>query len=203
VTTTERAAAALLAVGALMLAARLWVVDLVAVRGPGMAPTLIEGDLVLVLRPPFARVEAGSPVLFEVPGEGVRSVKRAVAGPGGSVEVRRGVASVGGQALARGPTRTAPVPLAGCAALPVALAEEGVGDRRWWRIGGGLVDQEPLAVPAAHWYLLGDHRGAGGDSRQWGPVPEEAITGVAVAVLWSTDPCGAGPAWGRVLRAIH
>jgi len=38
----------------------------------------------------------------------------------------------------------------------------------------------PITVPKGHLFVLGDNRGASEDSRFWGPVPLEAITGRVV-----------------------
>lgn len=37
----------------------------------------------------------------------------------------------------------------------------------------------PIKVPAHHWFLMGDNRGASLDSRSWGPVPSRWIVGLA------------------------
>jgi signal peptidase I len=36
---------------------------------------------------------------------------------------------------------------------------------------------KPITVPAGHLFVLGDNRGASDDSRFWGPVPEDWVTG--------------------------
>jgi signal peptidase I len=38
----------------------------------------------------------------------------------------------------------------------------------------------PVRVPPAHYFVLGDNRGASDDSRFWGPIPAAAIVGVVV-----------------------
>lgn len=40
----------------------------------------------------------------------------------------------------------------------------------------------PIAIPAGHWFVLGDNRGAADDSRWWGPVPTSWIVGVAMSL---------------------
>jgi hypothetical protein len=45
---------------------------------------------------------------------------------------------------------------------------------------------EAITVPKGTWFLAGDFRGESDDSRFWGPVPTEAITGV---VKYRTGRC--------------
>jgi signal peptidase I len=42
----------------------------------------------------------------------------------------------------------------------------------------------PIKIPADHFFMMGDNRGASDDSRFWGPVPEKWIIGQAFATYW-------------------
>lgn len=48
----------------------------------------------------------------------------------------------------------------------------------------------PFTVPAGHWFMMGDNRGASDDSRFWGPVPKAWIIGEAFATYWPLDRIG-------------
>lgn len=47
-----------------------------------------------------------------------------------------------------------------------------------------VVDQT-FEVPEGHYFMMGDHRSISRDSRDWGTVPREYITGRAVMIYWS------------------
>ncbi|MDQ3759017.1 MAG: signal peptidase I [Actinomycetota bacterium] len=49
---------------------------------------------------------------------------------------------------------------------------------------------DPITVPADHYFMLGDNRGASDDSRFWGPVPEDWIVGKVVLTYWPPGDVG-------------
>jgi signal peptidase I len=58
--------------------------------------------------------------------------------------------------------------------------------------GGGETCEFPreITVPADHYFMMGDNRGASDDSRFWGPVPREWIIGPAFATYWPPKRVG-------------
>ena len=55
--------------------------------------------------------------------------------------------------------------------------------------GGGERVQLPgaITVPAGHYFMMGDNRGASDDSRFWGPVPRDWIIGGAFVTYWPPE----------------
>jgi len=49
---------------------------------------------------------------------------------------------------------------------------------------------DPIRVPAGHWFMMGDNRGASDDSRFWGPVPKDWIIGDAFFTYWPPERIG-------------
>ena len=47
-----------------------------------------------------------------------------------------------------------------------------------------------ITVPADHYFMMGDNRGASDDSRFWGPVPRKWIIGGAFGTYWPPDRIG-------------
>jgi signal peptidase I len=90
-------------------------------------------------------------------------VKRVVAGPGDSIEVRGGHVIRNGRAVRE----------------PYALA-----------CSQPACNLEPFTVPAGSWFMMGDNRGNSDDSRYWGPVPRSWIVGRAVVRYWPVDRAG-------------
>ena len=73
-------------------------------------PTLLPGDRFLVNKTTYQRqfVRRGDEVVFRVPSEGVKWVKRVIALPGDTVEVKDNEVFVNGQQLVREPAPLAP-----------------------------------------------------------------------------------------------
>ena len=49
---------------------------------------------------------------------------------------------------------------------------------------------EEITIPAGHYFMMGDNRGASDDSRFWGPVPRSWIIGQAFFTYWPPDRIG-------------
>jgi signal peptidase I len=158
-----------------------------------MEPTLVKGQRILVNRigNRFSDPDIGDVLVFHPPagaeqentcGSGpppegqvcdkptperadVNFVKRVVAGPGDRISIDNGHVILNGKRQTEDFARPC---------------------------GGGSDCDFPreVTVPADHYFMMGDNRGASDDSRFWGPVPRKWIIGGAFATYWPPKRIG-------------
>ena len=124
----------------------------------GLAPLvpLLDGSGV---RYPFHPPQRGDVVVFRFPLNPSRDfVKRVMALPGETVEIRQGVVFINGE------PQEEPY---------VTHASKFI--------------RAPVTLGPDEYYVLGDNRRASNDSRDWGPVPLENIVGKALVIYWPWD----------------
>ena len=140
----------------------------VKVEGTSMMPSLTDQERIFinkfVYRLGLDEVQRGDTVVFWFPGDPSKSyIKRVIGLPGDRVEIVAGVVHVNGRAL-----------------------EEPYVPEEYRDLG----TYPAVLVPEDRFYVLGDHRSSSNDSRNWGPVPREAIYGKAVFVYWPLEKLG-------------
>jgi signal peptidase I len=185
-----------------------------------MKPTLLEGDRIFVnrmaydVRVPFVGwplvhrrdPERGDIVVLWSPVDGRRLVKRAVAVPGDTVEVRGGRLYLNGVVAHYEPLVGEPLRRIDPASLDGGdLALERVGDKAHAVMasgGPGGRDFSATVVPPGQYFLVGDHRDNSYDSRAWGFAPRDNIIGQATAIVFSVDWPHVRPRWPRFLTAL-
>jgi signal peptidase I len=163
---------------AIVLAIKQWVVNPYRIPSASMEPTLhcARGgesectarfsDRVLANRFIYRFVDPkrGDIVVFETPRHAQREcaasgtfVKRIVALPGESWEMRDGRVFINGSRLEE----------------PYVTADRRDGDT-----------QPPKKIPDDHYFVMGDNRGSSCDSRVWGPLPRASLIGKVFAVYF-------------------
>jgi signal peptidase I len=168
-----------------------------------MKPTILEGDLITVnklaydLKLPFTLTRLaewdqparGEIVVFFSPENGTRMVKRIVAGPGDTIEMRHEVLFLNNEEVAY-----SPVPEHAFAAeiyedsAPI-IAREAHPDRDHWVMAlpsrSALRSFPPFTLPPGKYFMMGDSRDNSHDSRFFGPVDRRQIVGRSTRVLFS------------------
>jgi signal peptidase I len=144
-----------------------FVVQTFRVEQESMLDTFVEGQHLLIdkLTPRIDDYSRGDVVVFHAPpdwDDGTPFIKRVIGEPGDTVAVRDGAVFVNG----------------------VQLDEPYVH----YPIEAGAWDE--ITVPAGELIVMGDHRDASVDSREFGPVPIENVIGRAVLRFWPLDTLG-------------
>ncbi len=170
-----------------------------------MKPTILEGDLVFVnklaydLKIPLTltRLAAwddpkmGDVVVFFSPADGMRLVKRVVAGPGDSVELRGNVLFINDRPMDYEIAENHPFsPEVYEDAKPVLAHETGATGQHWVMAlpsRSALRSFPRLVVPEGKYFMMGDSRDNSMDSRFFGAVDRKQIVGRAEGVLASFD----------------
>jgi signal peptidase I len=165
------------------------------------APTLLPGDRVLVNKTTYRRrfLRRGDEVVFRVPSEPGRNwVKRVIALPGDTVEVKANEVFVNGTRLERKPVVRANL---GAAAREIEgeLFEETNSDRSYRILFAAetkpLPDYPQAKVPDGMCFVLGDNRNKSSDSRTIGFVVISDVLGDVQYRYW---PAATWTRFGRV-----
>ncbi len=149
-------AAVILAGAALALGVRAWGVEPVSVSSESMEPTVGKGAIVLLSHLPWSADASldGRVVAFHSPEDDALVIKRVAAVAGQTLAIRDGVLYVDEEVVAE----------------PYVDPDQTDG-----------TFFPKVTVPEGHVFVLGDNRVASIDSRDFGFVPVESITGT---VLW-------------------
>jgi signal peptidase I len=141
----------------------------VKVEGTSMMPWLTDQERIFVNKfvYRFGEIQRGDIVVFWFPLDPTKSyIKRVIGLPGDIVEIDRGTVIVNGR----------------------RVDEPYVPEQYRDYMSSG-----PITVPPDHYYVLGDHRNASNDSRNWGTVERKRIYGKAVFVYWPLEKFGVLP----------
>ena len=143
-----------------------YVVQAFKVQGTSMSPELADGERILVNKFVYYvdDIQRGDVVVFWYPEDpNLSFIKRVIALPGETVEIRAGAVYVNGRLLDE------------------PYVSEQNADRR------SFPAEE---IRPGHYFVLGDNRRGSNDSRSWGLVPERYIYGKAILRLWPPSVMG-------------
>jgi signal peptidase I len=138
----------------------------VKVEGTSMAPLLSDQERIFINKfvYRFEPIQRGDVVVFWYPLDRTKSfIKRVIALPGETVEIRQGIVYVNGKTLAE-------------PYVPPKYED--------------MSDYGPVKVPRQMYFVMGDHRISSNDSRIFGPVARRFIYGRAVFAYWPMDHFG-------------
>lgn len=170
-----------------------------------MKPTILEGDLVLVnklaydLKFPFTlwrlgswnKPHRGDIVVFFSPKDGTRLVKRVMAGPGDTIELRNNVVFLNGQRLTYDIRKEHPFGREIFEDSLAILAKEQSPDTLHWVMAlpsrTARRDYPLTTIPAGKYFMMGDSRDNSFDSRYYGLVDQKEIVGRVRQVILSFD----------------
>lgn len=156
-----------------------------SVPSPSMSPSLLPGDYILVDKSVRTPVRGDMIVFTDNRGEHQYLVKRVVGLGGEEVHVAGRLVYIDCQPGAPN-----------CQPLSEPYAD--FSDRN-----GTLGKSGDWEVPAGAFFVLADNRNAGEDSRHYGTVRWELITGRPFLIYWSTDPSTGSIRWSRVGRSLR
>ena len=143
-----------------------YVVQAFKVQGTSMSPELADGERILVNKFVYyvGEIHREDVVVFWYPEDPDLSfIKRVIALPGETVEIRSGAVYINGRLLEE------------------PYVSERNADHRSF---------PPQEIRPGHFFVLGDNRRGSNDSRSWGLVPERYIYGKAILRLWPPEAMG-------------
>jgi signal peptidase I len=185
---------------ALAVVCRSAVVEAFVIPSASMSPSILPGDRVLAtkLGVQYRRFERGDVVVFRNPDNRHQQwIKRIVGLPGETVEVREGIPYVNGKPALREKTRDEDQASGGGNGLPRVALETVEGTRYPVGYDPGTTASSGAAITlrGSEYYVLGDNRSHSADSREFGPVAQGDITGLASCVYW---PARSWSRWGAL-----
>lgn len=136
-----------------------------------MSPNYPDGEYLLTDKVTyrFSEPDRGDIIVFEAPtNDGQEYIKRIIALPGEEVSVKNGKVFINGR----------------------ELEETYIADDMETSSGSFLEEGESETVPEEEYFVLGDNRPHSSDSRAWGFVAKEKITGRAWVIYWPLQEAG-------------
>ncbi|MFH1842429.1 MAG: signal peptidase I [bacterium] len=188
-----------------------------------MIPTILEGERIFVnklaydLKLPYTQTklarwsdpDRGDIVICHSPKDGTRLVKRVIGIPGDVLTLRDNVLFLNGEPQVYGPPDPRAAALAAVEAPDrhLVYSEDLSGHRHAIMTTPRIAarrDFGPVTVPADQYFVMGDNRDNSSDSRYFGCISREVITGEVLGVVASVDLDNHWrPRWGRFFRHLE
>lgn len=156
-----------------------YVLEIYSVPSSSMQPSLYPGDSVIVLKMGYSQVKSGDVIVFPHPKTGELFIKRVVSeGPSEVMVIGRKVWVDGVQEEISEYDNNG--------------SNEFISKSNNYNVMFTKIDQSwPKSglwmVPADNYFVLGDYRDESSDSRTWGFVDKNEITGVAICIFRISD----------------
>jgi signal peptidase I len=144
------------------------------IKGASMSPNFPDGEYLLTEKISYYLNDPkrGDVVVFKPPVSEDEYIKRVIGMPGDKVSIRSGYIYLNGKML-----------------------EEDYIDESVITSGGAfLADNQEYIVPEGMYFVVGDNRPHSSDSRAWGPVTKQVMTGRAWVIYWPPKLAGKVPA---------
>src|SRR6267143_3903058 len=166
-----------------------------------MKPTILEGDLIFVnklaydLKVPFTlsrlakwdNPRRSDIIVFFSPKDGTRLVKRVIAGPGDTIEMRNNALLLNGKKMQYDLATSGSFAHEIYEDSQPVIARETGPENRHWVMGlpsrPALRSFPPTTVPDGKYFVMGDSRDNSFDSRYFGFVDRKQIVGKANGVI--------------------
>jgi signal peptidase I len=176
-----------------LIAYRFFVLHLVRVPTGAMANTIIPGDHLVVKKRFFGEIKRGDIIVFKYPGDTATSyIARVIGMPGESIQLQDTRVFVDGSEL---PEERVFVKRDLNQGLLEELSSQGRGPYRVFYFPRDeaaaltadtpFATTDPFAIPAEHYFVMGDNRDNSEDSRFRGPVAGDEIFGKARMIYFS------------------
>lgn len=161
------------------------------VRTPERIP-LIDVKIPYFRLPGFKEPKRGDIIVFKYPRDTkLDYIKRCVALPGQTIEMKDGILYVDGKPEGeREYLKREYDPSEGQSILYYRMKLDNGKEytiRNYEHVDRSTNDFGPLLVPADAYYMMGDNRDNSADSRAWGFLKEDNIVGEALIIYWSWD----------------
>ncbi|MEW6058305.1 MAG: signal peptidase I [Bdellovibrionota bacterium] len=184
---------------------RIFVVEAFRIPTDFMSPMLLPGDHIFVNKLAYGGSFGISPkppkrgdvVVFSFPNDPSKDyIKRVVAVDGDEIEIRAGQVILNGKAVSR--------------QMNEDVFEEEVDGRKYFAKWAGVLPEArkmmPVTVPQGQFFVLGDNRAKGQDSRGWGFLNYGYLKGRAAWIWFSAGSDGEGPLglrWSRMFTRVN